>query len=57
MTNRDKVNQMTNVEFAEFIYNRNFYCFDYCKHTKNDCKHCSNFDEECFIKWLESEVE
>ena len=56
MTNRDKINNMTNEQFAEFIKDRNFYCFDYCKHTKDDCDCCDYFNEDCFIAWLESEV-
>ncbi len=57
MTNRDKINNMTNEELADFIHNKNFYCSYYCIHTKEDCDCCSYFNFGCFIKWLESEVE
>ena len=55
MTNRDKLNNMSNEEFADFLDDRRNFCYDYCIY-KDACECCDYFNTECFIKWLESEA-
>ena len=57
MKNREKINQMSNKEFAHFLNDRKDFCNDYCIYPKDDCDCCDYFTTECFLEWLESEEE
>jgi hypothetical protein len=63
VTNRDKINGMSNIEFAEFIFDtivtpcrmcsNSYYNEELEMHTCKDLeKNCA----QCFEEWLEQEV-
>lgn len=54
MTNRDKINKMTNEEIAKIIHNEEIQQCEYCIYTPNACKGKSCV--EGIKQWLESKA-
>lgn len=63
MTNRQRIELMTDKEFAKFLFNRgngSEYCYGICAYQDECDSHYSHADEFCIsqiVKWLNKEEE
>ena len=53
-TNREKLNQMSNEEFAEILATSSSSC-KYCKYEGSDCTDFTCYS--CILQWLNQESE